>query len=198
MVAPVDDTPEPDTGSSGVATAQLVERAREGDAEAFGVLYDQLAPTLLSVATRILRGQREGDDLVHDVFLEAWQRIREYDAQKGSFRTWLLLRLRSRALDLLLRAETRHTKLAQDEATLDAPVSPSQEHALEQRAVRDALASLEEGVRSVLAYTYFEGLNAREIAERAGLPLGTVKSRLARGLSALSAALSEKGVASDD
>lgn len=195
MVAPLDDASEPD---SEVATAQLVERAQEGDAEAFGVLYDRLAPTLLGVAARILRGRREGDDLVHDVFLEAWQRIREYDANKGTFRTWLLLRLRSRALDLLMRAETRHTKLGQDDAVLGASISPNQEHAVEQRAVRDALASLEEGVRAVLAHTYFDGLNAREIAERTGLPLGTVKSRLARGLSALSAALSEKGVASDD
>jgi RNA polymerase sigma-70 factor (ECF subfamily) len=195
VAAPPDDASQPD---SEVATAQLVERAQQGDAEAFGMLYDRLAPTLLSVAARILRGRRESDDLVHDVFLEAWQRIREYDLNKGTFRTWLLLRLRSRSLDLLMRAETRHTKLGQEDAVLDASILPSQEHAVEQRAVRDALSSLEEGVRAVLAFTYFDGLNAREIAERTGLPLGTVKSRLARGLSALSSALSERGVASDD
>jgi RNA polymerase sigma-70 factor (ECF subfamily) len=179
-------------------TEVLVERAQAGDRQAFGVLYDQLAPSLTAAAERILRGRRESDDLVHDVFLEAWQHIRAYDASKASFRTWLLLRLRSRALDLLARAETRNTRLAQNDTEIDASVSPGQEHAVEQGVVRRALDGLEEGVRSVLDQTYFEGLNAREISERTGLPLGTVKSRLARGLGALSAALGEKGVELDE
>jgi RNA polymerase sigma-70 factor (ECF subfamily) len=184
--------------ASSAALLACVERAQAGDRQAFGLLYDQLAPALMAAAERILRGRRESDDLVHDVFLEAWQHIREYDPSKARFRTWLLLRLRSRALDLLARAETRHTRLAHNDSEMDSSVSPSQEHAVEQGALRKALEGLEEGVRNVLDQTYFEGLNAREIAERTGLPLGTVKSRLARGLGALGEALGEKGVGLDE
>lgn len=182
-------------------TEQLVEQAQRGDRGAFGALYDRFAPALTSVAARILGQrlqQREHDDLVHDVFLEAWQQIRSYDRERGTFRTWLLLRLRSRAWDLLARAETRRTRLVEDDETMHPSTAAPQEHEIEQKAVRTALSALEPGVRSVLELTYFDGLSAREVAERTGLPQGTVKSRLSRGLSVLAAALGEPIGANDD
>jgi RNA polymerase sigma-70 factor (ECF subfamily) len=170
----------------------LIEQAQAGDRSAFGLLYDRFAPSLLGAAARMLGGRREAADLVHDVFLEAWQHVREYDPRKGSVRTWLLLRLRSRALDLLGRAERRHTQVGSEREQLERPGAGAREHAMEQLAVRQALARLEEGVRAVLEYTYFDGLTAREISTRAGIPEGTVRSRLARGLAALAAALGEE------
>lgn len=189
VVCPPADPPETDD----VSLEALVKRSQLGDRHAFGALYDRLAPTLLGVAARFLRARREADDLVHDVFLEAWQHICDYDPNKSSVRTWFLLRLRSRALDSLAKAETRRTRLAEDEPSVEQSSSPTQDLALEQSVIRAAVQRLEEGVRTVLDHTYFDGLNAREIAERTGLPLGTVKSRLARGLAALEVALREQG-----
>lgn len=187
------DAPEdpPETGDAPPIDV-LMERAQAGDRSAFGLLYDRFAPALLGAAARMLGGPREAADLVHDVFLEAWQHVREYDARKGSVRTWLLLRLRSRALDLLGRAERRHTRVGDGPEQLERPDPGAREHGLEQLAVRQALARLEEGVRAVLELTYFDGLTAREIAARAGIPEGTVRSRLARGLAALAEALGEE------
>jgi RNA polymerase sigma-70 factor (ECF subfamily) len=187
------DAPEesPETGDA-VSIDVLIERAQVGDRAAFGLLYDRFAPALLGAAARMLGGRREAADLVHDVFLEAWQHVREYDPRRGSVRTWLLLRLRSRALDLLGRAERRHTQVGREREDLEQPGASAREHAMEQMAVRQALARLEEGVRMVLELTYFDGLTAREISARAGIPEGTVRSRLARGLAALAAALSEE------
>lgn len=173
--------------------AALVERARTGDRAAFGCLYDRFSPILLGAAVRLFRDRREADDLVHDVFLEAWQHVREYDAAKGSVRTWLLLRLRSRALDRMGRAEFRKTTLLDDAlGSVEARARPGTD-AVDVIAVRRALEALEEDVRSVLERTYFEGLTAREIAEQTSVPLGTVKSRLARGLSVLGVALRGEG-----
>jgi RNA polymerase sigma-70 factor (ECF subfamily) len=156
-------------------------------------LYDRFSPILLGAAVRFFRDRREADDLVHDVFLEAWQHVREYDAAKGSFRSWLLLRLRSRALDRMGRAEFRKTSSLEDGPGATEPRARPGADTLDVIAVRRALEGLEADVRSVLERTYFEGLTAREIAEQANVPLGTVKSRLARGLSALGVALRGEG-----
>jgi RNA polymerase sigma-70 factor (ECF subfamily) len=206
-VALPDDRPESDHDSAAgehepdrdePSDGQLVQRAQLGDRAAFGQLYDRFAPRLEAVAERLLKKRRDSGDLVHDVFLEAWQHIREYDAEKATFRTWLLMRLRSRAWDSLARADARTTRLLHEGEQLESVSAPQQEHALERSVVRAALEGLEEGVRGVLDLSYFEGLSAREIGERTGLPVGTVKSRLARGLAALAAALGEPAEQHDE
>jgi RNA polymerase sigma-70 factor, ECF subfamily len=181
----------PETGDA-VSIDVLITRAQAGDRAAFGLLYDRFAPALLGAAARILGDRRESADLVHDVFLEAWQRVREYDPQRGSVRTWLLLRLRSRALDHLGRAERRHTQVGAGPELAERGRPGARDHTMEQLAVRQALTRLEGDVRAVLEQTYFEGLSAREIAARSGIPEGTVRSRLARGLAALTAVLGEE------
>jgi RNA polymerase sigma-70 factor (ECF subfamily) len=171
----------------------LVERAQRGDRIAFGCLYDRYSPVLLGVAVRFFRDGREADDLVHDVFLEAWQNIRQYDSAKGTIRTWLLLRLRSRALDRMGRAESRRTRSMGDDVEFIERPSSQYVDSIDAIAVRRALDGLAPDVRSVLESTYFEGLTAKEIAERLAVPVGTVKSRLARGLSALGLVLRGEG-----
>ena len=88
----------------------LLRRLQRGDTAAMGALYDRYAPQLLALAVRMLRSEREAEDLLHDLFLEAWQNVRQYDETKGTVRTWLFVRLRSRALDRLGRAEAVRTR----------------------------------------------------------------------------------------
>lgn len=181
--------------------AGLVARMAAGDRDALGSLYDRHASVLLAVALRILGATREAHDLVHDVFLEAWEHAREYDAARGRVRAWLLVRLRSRALDRLGRAERARSQ-SLDEAgealaamALAGPRRPSEP--VDVLAVRQALAKTPEDVRLVLALTYFDGLTAREVADRLQVPAGTVKSRLARGLSSLARLLGGEGAVDD-
>jgi RNA polymerase sigma-70 factor (ECF subfamily) len=172
--------------------AALVGRVCRGDGAALGQLYDRHAPTLLATAIRVLGADREATDVLHDVFLEAWSHAKDYDESRGSVRTWLLIRLRSRALDRMGRAEsTRTHPLHECGAAIDgATVRRTSPADCEDRlAVRHALGQIESDVREVLDLTYFGGFTAREIAERLGVPLGTVKSRLARGLGVLGALL---------
>jgi RNA polymerase sigma-70 factor, ECF subfamily len=174
----------------------LIARSQRGDTEAMGMVYDRHAPSLFSLAVRILGTEREAEDLLHDVFLEAWQHVREYDPLKASVHTWLAVRLRSRALDRLGRAEARKTRSLEDTSEMPVVALDGSARALDGIAVRRALDQVEANVRKVLELTYFDGFTAREIAEQMAVPVGTVKSRLARGLSALQALLSNKEGAS--
>src|SRR5688572_21196913 len=74
--------------------AELIERVRQGDPHAMGSLYDRHAPSLFALARRMLGAEREAEDLLHDVFLEAWEHARDYDRTKASVQTWLAVRLR--------------------------------------------------------------------------------------------------------
>jgi RNA polymerase sigma-70 factor, ECF subfamily len=161
-----------------------------GDREALGTVYDLFAPIMMAAAVRMLGGQREAQDLVHDVFLESWLHAGEFDPGKGSLRSWLLLRLRSRALDRLGRAESQRT-VSTDAPRQDDPrdaVAPSLEHA-DRIGLREAVEQLEAGVRETLELTYFRGMTADDVARQTGVPVGTVRSRLARGLRLLRATL---------
>ena len=167
-----------------------------GDSDALAVLYDRHGALMLATAARILGGQREAEDLVHDVLLEAWQKAGDYERARGSVRTWLLIRLRSRALDRWRRAnrtrvETMEARQLEDllPARADDP-GLSLDHA----RVRRAVLELPESQRQVLELAYFEGLSASEIAERLAIPIGTVKSRTAAGLTRLRTALHDPGV----
>lgn len=170
----------------------LVDRIADGDRSALAVLYGRYASTLLGVAVRILGGRREAEDLVHDVFLEAWRRAGSYRPERGSVRTWLLLRLRSRALDRvrsprLKRAVSLESTMPDYAERRAAPDDPS--IAADRARVRAAVARLPQPQRAVLLLAYFEGRSSTEIADRLELPVGTVKSRLAAARRGLRAAL---------
>ena len=177
--------PEPQSADD----RELVAQMARGDQTALASLYDLHAPLLTALARRILGSRAEAEDVVHDVFLEAWRRAADYDETRGSVRTWLALRARSRALD------------RKKSAAVSKTVSTGEAHWLEQSSLDDAsaapdcafvrrvLSSLPEEQRTVLLLGYFEGLSSSEIAERVSVPIGTVKSRVAAALARLRRAL---------
>ncbi len=134
---------------------------------------------------------------MHDVFLEAWRRATDYDPARGSVRTWLVLRARSRALDRKKSAAVSKTvstgelRFADVIGAVNDDASAGPDCAL----VRRVLMSLPDDQRTVLLLGYFEGLSSSEIAERISVPIGTVKSRVAAALARLRAVVSPaKGV----
>ena len=169
---------------------ELVVAAAGGDRGALAQLYDRYAALLLGVAQRILGSPREAEDLVHDVFLEAWKQAGHYDASRGSVRTWLLMRLRSRALDRKKSAANRAISMEAPGELAEREVSPEDPALAPDRTrVRRVLLALPLEQRAVLELAYFAGLSSSEIATRLGTPIGTVKSRVAAALSKLRAEL---------
>ncbi len=164
-----------------------------GDGTALARLYDRYAGTMLALAQRIVGRGAEAEDVIHDVFLEAWRHSADYDPARGSVKSWLLLRTRSRSLDVQKSARVSKKAAGLDDAWLAELGDPSRDTAAgaDRGRIRQVLVSLPPEQREVLLLGYFDGLSSSEIAERIGVPLGTVKSRVAAALAALRGALSD-------
>jgi RNA polymerase sigma-70 factor (ECF subfamily) len=157
--------------------------------KALSELYDRYNRTVYGVGLKILGGERSlAEELVQDVFLKVWRSSKTFDASRASFSTWLYRVTRSVAIDLYRkRAHKVHPVDDGDsyiasarDTTSDGPQEVVDESWLSWRISR-ALEALEEGQREVIELAYFGGLSQREISERTGIPLGTVKSRTASG-----------------
>jgi RNA polymerase sigma-70 factor, ECF subfamily len=173
---------------------ELVRAIASGDTGALAVLYDRHAPLMLGVARRIIGGRAEAEDIVHDVFVEAWRHAADYDQSRGSVKAWLLLRTRSRAIDFRKSAGVARTTPVGDGAWLAQLVDPrgSDSEAPDRARLRGLVCALNGEQREVLLLGYFEGLSSSEIAVRMGIPIGTVKSRVAAALTALRLALRDQ------
>lgn len=172
---------------------ELVAALARGDRAALAALYDKYAGFLMSLAVRIVRERREAEDLLHDVFLEAWRTAVDYDPTRGRVRTWLAIRMRSRALDRQKSARvSRASSLGGDDPAIEQLASDAEvEGGPDQQRLRAALGGLSADQRQVVELAYFEGLSCSEIATRTTAPIGTVKSRMAAAMARLRAALAE-------
>jgi RNA polymerase sigma-70 factor (ECF subfamily) len=132
----------------------------------------------------MLGDRSEAEDLVHDVFLEVWRQAAGYEPARGTVRSWLLVRLRGRALDRI-----RLRRLRAPTAPTEPPVAPAVDP--DGATVVRALAALPEDQRRALELAYWRGLSAAEIAALGEAPLGTVKSRISTGMAKLRIALSD-------
>jgi len=170
--------------------AELVLAIARGERPALGALYDKYSTFLMSLAVRIVRDRREAEDLLHDVFLEVWRSAVDYDPARGRVRTWLAIRMRSRALDR--QKSARVSRQSGDDSVLDRVAAEGHVDAgPDQGKVRTALGGLTDDQRRVVELAYFEGLSCSEIASQIEVPIGTVKSRMAAAMNKLRASLSE-------
>jgi len=181
------------TDVSEASDAELVARVRSRDRAALEVLYDRYARSVYSLALSILRDPGAAEEVTQELFLHVWQYPQLYDAARGPFGPWLLRSARNRAIDVL-RRRTRERQLSWrlEMTTHVSDQNDPDDTALQNEAearVRQALAELDSGLRQVIELAYFGGLTQREIAERLGVPLGTVKTRVRTALQRLAAAL---------
>ncbi len=181
------------TGSNGARAdeAALVAAVARGDRAAFAALYQRHASVLLGVAIKIVGERREAEDLLHDVFLEAWRAAGEYDPKRANVRTWLALRMRSRAIDVVRSA--RVSRNAGDAGINE--VLDEHTHSPDHLRARRAVETLSGNERVVLELAYFGGQSCSEIAKKLAMPIGTVKSRLADGMRRLRQLLVARPVA---
>jgi RNA polymerase sigma-70 factor, ECF subfamily len=165
----------------------VLRRLANGDKAALGVLYDRHAPVLLALGLRIVRARREAEDLLHDVFLELWRHAGDYQPERGSVKSWMLLRMRSRCLDRVRsHGYSRVVALEAEPGQRGAGgVAELDERRLDGNKLRGLIERLPPGQRDVLALGYFEGLSFSEIATQLDIPIGTVKSRVSAAMQTL-------------
>jgi len=169
---------------------QTLERMARGDADALADLYDRHAARVYSLAIRIVRDASDAEDVVQEVFAQAWRQASRYTASRGAVAAWLLTVTRSRAIDRLrarrARPEAQGAGTAATElADLAPPVDWQYLSAEQIRLVRAALEQLPFLQRVAIELAYFEGLTHVEIAARLEEPLGTVKTRIRSALTKL-------------
>jgi RNA polymerase sigma-70 factor (ECF subfamily) len=190
---PITQTSPLEALSDGVLLRQIADR----QPEALGVLYGRYAPTLLALARRILGSVADAEELLQEVFLHVWNHAPRYDAARSSVSTWLVLVTRSRAIDRLRTrkvVERTHETAAQRDPVRDASPEGVETVFLHERRerVRRELANLPPEQRQVLEMAFYEGLSQSEIAARADLPLGTVKTRTLLAMKKLRGALRDE------
>ena len=166
---------------------------------AISALYDRYSRTVFGVGLNILGDRSLAEELVQEVFLKVWRSSGTFDPARGSFSTWLFRVTRSVALDLYRKRARRirpvpyedsHTAVTRDSSA--GPQEIADESWLSWRISR-ALEMLDAAHREVIDLAYFGGLSQREISERTGVPLGTVKTRTASAYKSLRKELAVEG-----
>jgi RNA polymerase sigma-70 factor (ECF subfamily) len=161
--------------------AEFLQRiAERGDVEAFRKLFQAYAPRVKSYMMRQGADANTAEELAQETLLTVWRKAKLYSGDKGSATTWIFTIARNLRIDRL-RREFTWVELPEgrdEEASGD--ISPDEVVAERERKdrVQKALAGLPPDQHEVVALSYIEGLSHSEIAERLGLPLGTVKSRM--------------------
>ena len=158
-------------------------------------LYRTYSRELYGFALSALGDRGQAEEIVQEVFTRVWRKADSFDPERASFRTWLYGIARNAIIDLKRRQSVRPALAAHPEAEEDTgSVDDSFERALLRWQVGAALERLTPEHRQVIRLAHFQGLTLREIAERTGIPLGTIKSRTSYALRGLRLALEEMGV----
>ena len=158
------------------------------DPEQFDRAYHEHAPAMLVSANRVLRDTAAAEDVVHDVFMALWRKPTAFDPARGSLASYLTMMARSRALDRWRTRVARESAVDRVKQQL-RPESVIAEDAaapvIRRESSRRVLSALEElpgDQREAVLLAFGKGMTGREIAQAAGVPLGTVKSRVRLGL----------------
>jgi RNA polymerase sigma factor (sigma-70 family) len=189
-----DTSAAPAAGSGSLADPSdesLLAGLAAGRLEDLDALYDRYKTMAYGIARRITADDVLAEDVVQDAFLGAWRSADRYVPGKGSVRTWLLSIVHHRAIDAVRRRRPTSELPAEEEGarTPDALTFPDVwgevAGRIDRETVATALATLPAPQREAVELAYFAGLTQVEIAERTGVPLGTVKGRVRLALVAL-------------
>ncbi len=168
--------------------------AEHGDREAFLILYDHFAPRVTAYMQRGGASPAQAEDLAQDTLLAVWRKAALFDPRKAGAATWVFTIARNLRIDRL-RRERRPT-VDIDEATLVDPAGDAETEIGAARAaarLRRAVDDLPPDQAAVVRMSFFEDLPHPAIAERLGIPLGTVKSRLRLAFKKVRDALDDTG-----
>ena len=164
----------------------LIARCALGDHTAFTSLYRATAPKLYGIALRLLKREAWAEEALQEGYIKIWRNAGSFDPGRGSPMTWMICITRNQALDLLRKAECRahevewkaetDSRRSGDDPAIRAEVSQ------ELARLRECLARLTEQQRCCVLLIYYQGFTPTELARSLGVPLGTVKTRVRRGL----------------
>ncbi|TLS35964.1 RNA polymerase sigma factor [Pseudalkalibacillus caeni] len=174
---------------------RLYEKIQQRDKKALEALYDKYEKLLYSFSYKMTKNNELAEEVVQEVFIKLWKGNGSYSSDKGKFSSWLLTVTRNTALDVL-RKKKRNTAFELE----DRDMLKSNEETVEEQVtwkedaltVRKAVSKLKKEQQKIIELFYFKGLTQRTIAEKCGIPLGTVKGRIRLALKHLKESIEEE------
>ena len=163
---------------------ELIRRMAERDARALDAFYERYKRTAFSLVYRIVGNRADAEDVLVDVFWQAWQQAGRYDPSRGKPLAWLLTIARTRAIDSVRAQSSRRTEALETRPETAAPNTAGDPfvQADTREAVAEALRTLPDQQRIPLEMAYYQGMSHTEIAGALNQPLGTVKDRIRSGM----------------
>ena len=193
---PGNELPDNSQDAEARQDAHLLALMAEGDQQALAALYRRRGPVIYALLARMLGNKMEAQDVMQETFMTVWRRARNYDPVRSSPMAWMVMIVRSKAIDQL-RARSRRAagaaayqrEIVVLEVEVNTPKVPEQEELAAACAL--ALRKLPEEQSQALQLAFFRGWTHQEIAGAIREPLGTIKARIRRGLLALRQALKD-------
>ena len=178
-------------GNQGTTDRDLLARAAAGDGNAIRRLFERHGPRCLHRARTVLRDAALAEDAVQEAFLDLWRTADRFDERRGEVVVWLVTLVHRRAVDIA-RREARRRLIGPGLPLPSLAAYTAEEEVLlllDRRRVRNALEALSDPQRELLELAYYGGLTHRELSQRLGVPLGTIKSRMTTALARLAVAV---------
>ncbi|MGA9278989.1 sigma-70 family RNA polymerase sigma factor [Ilumatobacter sp.] len=175
----------------------LAERVVDGDRRAFAQIYDEIAPLVFGVVKRVLRDPAMSEEVTQEVFVEIWTSIAKFDPARASLSTWSVTIARRRAVDRVRREQSQRNRIeALGHQRDDSDIAVDDEVVANSEAARvqHAVESLPDDQREIIQLAFIDGCAHGAIADRLGIPLGTVKGRVRGGLKRLRTQLESSGL----
>lgn len=164
---------------------RLIKGAAAGDRDAFRDLYFATAPKLFGVAMRILKDPQKSADAIQDAYMQIWQHAARYTDRKGALEAWMVSIARFRAIDIARRDRTQLDHIyddSNDEFPGADPIADGAGGPEQMISLRNCLERIGSDQRHALLEVHFHGYTNDELAQRYNIPVGTIKSRVRRGL----------------
>lgn len=175
----------------GDLTALLIRVAEQADKAAFAILFHHFAPRIHGYGLRHLGSEANAMELVQETMLLVWQKARLYHPDKGAPTTWIYTVMRNQCFDMLRRRRASKEELCAEELwpllefrAKEEFLSGGEDAVLTRQMAR-YVATLPEPQQQVVRGLYLQELSQQELADRLGVPLGTIKSRLRLALQKL-------------
>ncbi|MBI4787358.1 MAG: sigma-70 family RNA polymerase sigma factor [Chloroflexi bacterium] len=180
---------------SALQDEDIIRRLCAGESWAMAVLYDRYDRLVFSLALKILRDRSAAEEVVQEVFVKVWRRARDYQAERAKFSSWLARIAHNHAIDKLRQRNTLPYMTSDEHAAQIVDVGPTPhdmaEQQLDHRRIVAALDQIPGEQRRAIELAYFDGFTHQQIARKLGTPLGTVKTRIRRGMQNLKLVLQQ-------
>lgn len=179
----------------------LIHAIQQKNLDALEVLYDRHHGTALAVAHRVLGDRNLAEDVIQEAFLAVWRQAQTFTRERGTVRSWLLSIVRHRAIDITRGRSFSNERLSLDEIAFEPRYPDAWQQVsrnLGKERVLEAVEALPAEQREAILLAYFDGYTYKEVSERTGVALGTIKGRMRLGMQKLRSMLTESDTGESD